>query len=63
QPTYDPNHQKIHMPHKTPIKHYQNIKINTHINTDKTTTTAHILFYTDMNHKINKIHNDATTIN
>jgi elongation factor G len=44
---------------KTPIDRYRNIGISAHIDAGKTTTTARVLFYTGVSHKIGEVHDGA----
>ncbi len=50
------------MARKTPIERYRNIGICAHVDAGKTTTTARILFYTGLSHKIGEVHDGAATM-
>mgnify|MGYP003576812417 CR=1 FL=1 len=45
-----------------PLARYRNIGIMAHIDAGKTTTTARILFYTGLNHKIGEGDGGAATM-
>jgi len=47
---------------KTPINRYRNIGIVAHVDAGKTTTTARVLFYTGLSHKIGEVHDGAATM-
>ena len=50
------------MARTTPIERYRNIGISAHIDACKSTTTARILFYTGVSHKIGEVHDGAAVM-
>ena len=50
------------MARQTPIQRYRNIGICAHVDAGKTTTTARVLFYTGLSHKIGEVHDGAATM-
>ena len=50
------------MPRKVSLEMTRNIGIMAHIDAGKTTTTARILYYTGINHKIGETHDGAVLV-
>ena len=50
------------MARKTPINRYRNIGIVAHVDAGKPPTTARVLFYTGLSHKIGEVHDGAATM-